>query len=194
MAAALLFALAAGQPASAQGVTLRLNSATSAQECANYAANGDAGDRAMSACDRAIAEGRLNRGNLITTLIHRGNLLLRHKNGAAALRDFDAVIALDARNAEARLNRGVALMVLDQPAPAVASITQALLLGVHEPHKAYYNRAAAREALGDMRGAYEDYSTALQIKPDWGPANVEMQRIARRRQEWLSAALANAQP
>jgi hypothetical protein len=44
-------------------------------------------------------------------------------------------------------------------------MTEALGLGVREPHKAYFNRGAAREALGDLRGAYEDYSTALKSSP-----------------------------
>ena len=72
---------------------------------------------------------------------------------------------------------------------AVAAITEALGLGVREPHKAYFNRGAAREALGDLRGAYEDYSTALEIQPDWGPANAELARFARARREHLADAL-----
>jgi tetratricopeptide (TPR) repeat protein len=74
---------------------------------------------------------------------------------------------------------------------AIAAITEALGLGVQEPHKAYYNRGAAREALGDLRGAYEDYSTALEIQPDWGPANAELARFARNRRDHLATVLAD---
>jgi Tfp pilus assembly protein PilF len=64
---------------------------------------------------------------------------------------------------------------------------------VREPHKAYLNRGVARENLGDLRGAYEDYSTALQIQPDWGPANAELARFARGRQEHLANVLGASQ-
>jgi len=78
---------------------------------------------------------------------------------------------------------------MQQYGAAIAEITQALSLGVSEPHKAYFNRAAAREALGDLRGAYEDYRTALEIQPDWGPANAELARFARSRRDTLASRL-----
>src|SRR5690606_13197455 len=106
----------------------------------------------------------------IATRINRGATHLRRREGEAALADFDAVIAMDRRHGEAHLNRGAALVLLGQPGPAVAAITEALGLDVREPHKAYFNRGAAREQLGDLRGAFEDYNTALDIQPDWGPA------------------------
>jgi hypothetical protein len=40
--------------------------------------------------------------------------------------------------------------------------------------------------LGDLPGAYEDYSTALRIKPDWGAAEAELARSARAREERLA--------
>jgi Tfp pilus assembly protein PilF len=102
------------------------------------------------------------------------------------------VIALAPRHAEAHLNRGAALVMLRRPGPAVAAITTALSYGVSAPHKAYFNRAAAREAMGDLRGAYEDYNTALTIQPDWGAAEAELARFARGRRERLAAQLSDA--
>jgi hypothetical protein len=72
----------------------------------------------------------------------------------------------------------------------VAALTEALSLGVSEPYKAYYNRGAAREALGDLTGALEDYNTALEIHPHWAPAEAEIQRFVQERQQHLSAELA----
>lgn len=175
-----------------QNATMRLNGdRSSAATCAAYAAANNAPDDAIAACTYALQNEHLDPQSTITTRMNRGNLYLRRNDPQHAIPDFDAVIAIDRKNAEARLDRGVALMMQGQPGPAVALITEALTLGVHEPQKAYYDRAAAREALGDLRGAYEDYSTALQIAPDWGPANVEMQRMAQQRQQWLSTALNN---
>lgn len=168
--------------------------APNAQACGQFAAAGNVTDDAVAACDRALRAERLNRANEIATRINRGTIHLRRREGEPALADFDAVIELDAHHAEAHLNRGAALVMLGRPGLAVASITEALSLGVREPHKAYFNRGAAREALGDMRGAYEDYTTALEIQPDWGPANAELARFVRTRQEQLANILNRGTP
>lgn len=160
-----------------------------AQACGQYAATANASEEALEACSIAIQSEQLDREDQVATIINRGVIHLRRQDGAAALADFDAALEMDEENAEALLNRGAALIMLRQPGPAVAAITQALSLGVNEPHKAYLNRGAAREALGDLRGAYEDYSTALEIQPDWGPANAELARFARGRQEHLATVL-----
>jgi tetratricopeptide (TPR) repeat protein len=161
-------------------------------QCAAYAAEGRADAVAVQACTQALDMERLNRANKIATLINRGALNLRSKDGAAALADFAAVVALDKKNAEAHLNRGAALVMVGQPGPAVAAITHALSLGVREPHKAYFNRGAAREAMSNLRGAYEDYETALQIQPDWGPAQAELQRFVRMKRDTLALKLNSA--
>jgi tetratricopeptide (TPR) repeat protein len=158
-------------------------------ECAAAAAAGRLDDDAIAACDRAIAAERLSRPNKIATLINRGAIHLRRRAGELALADFEAVIALEPRNAEGHLNRGAALVMVGRPGPAVAAITTALGYGVRYPYKAYFNRGAAREALGDVRGAYEDYNTALTIQPDWGPAEAELARFVRGRRERLASQL-----
>ncbi len=161
-----------------------------ARLCGALVSQGDTSDRTVETCTRALGYRRITREANIQVLINRGVTYMRRQENAAALADFDAAIALDRRNGEAFLNRGAALVQMGQPGPAVAAITEALGLGVSEPHKAYFNRGAARERLGDLRGAYEDYSTALDIQPDWGPANAELARFARARREHLANALA----
>lgn len=163
--------------------------APAAQQCSQFVAEGVVSDQALDTCNRALSTERLNRQLQIATHINRGALHLRRREGDAALADFDAVIAMDRRHAEAHLNRGAALVMLNQPGLAVSAITEALGLGVREPHKAYFNRGAAREQLGDIRGAFEDYNTALDIQPDWGPANAEIARFVRSRREHLAEVL-----
>ncbi|MBL8530546.1 MAG: hypothetical protein JNK94_02320, partial [Hyphomonadaceae bacterium] len=141
-AAALLAHEAAAQAGAAIGRDRDTSARTTigtplAQACSQSVAAGDSSDAALATCDRAFSE-RLNRGLIIATHINRGALHLRRRNGEAALADFDAVIALERRHAEAHLNRGAALIMLGRPGPAVASITEALSLGVAEPHKAYF--------------------------------------------------------
>jgi tetratricopeptide (TPR) repeat protein len=171
-----------------------MDASTHARVCNEFAATGNFSDDAVTRCTRALREERANRANLIITYMNRGNIHAARREPELALADFNAIIELDENNAEARLNKGVAMVMLQNYGPAIAVLTEALGLGVNEPHKADYTRAAAREALGDQRGAYEDYTTALQIQPDWGLADAEMQRIARLRQERLAEHLMDPVP
>lgn len=159
------------------------------RQCSTLFALGNTTDQAVDACTRALRYPRLTHDNSVQINMAIGVMRLRRREGESAVAAFDAVLALEPRNAEAHLNRGAAMVMIHQPGPAVAEITQALSLGVREPEKAYYNRGAAREALGDLRGAYEDYSTALQIRPQWAPADQELARFVRGRREHLAAVL-----
>lgn len=182
------------QTASGPVAVLRMDPASHARACNDFAAAGNISDAALARCTRALREEAGNRGNLVVTRLNRGNIYMGRHEPQLAIADFDAAIALDPRNAEARLNKGVALVVLEQYGPAIAIVTESLSLGVNEPHKAYYTRAAAREALGDLRGALEDYTTALEIRPDWGLADAEIQRLARARQQRLAEHLEDQPP
>lgn len=198
MLALLMFAFAA-PPAAAQDPSADPRATTiyggdaNARRCGQSLVLDDISDASIRACERALEYPRLTRTAQMQVRVTLGVLRLRRQEADAALAQFDAVIALEPRNAEAHLNRGAALVQLRQYGPAVTAITEAMGLGVREPHKAYFNRGAAREALGDLRGAYEDYNTALEIQPDWGPANAELARFARERREHLANALAEPQ-
>lgn len=186
--AMFLWAGAAHAQSRASGGNVVLGT-TEAAACATAAANSDASPVALRRCDTALSDRNLDNNRRLATLVNRGALYALQQDHQAALADFDAAIALDPRAPQPYFNRGTTLIILGRPGEAVAAFTEALGLGVREPFKAYYNRAAAREALGDIRGAYEDYSTALQIEPDWGPANAELARFVRNRRETLSAEL-----
>jgi tetratricopeptide (TPR) repeat protein len=165
-----------------------------ARRCGQATNEGDTSDRAVATCERALRYPRLTREAEIQLRVNLGVMHMRRTENEAAVAQFDAVIAMDPRNAEAHLNRGAALVQLRDFGPAIAAITEAMGLGVREPHKAYFNRGAAREALGDARGAYEDYRTALEIQPDWGPANAELARFARTRRDQLASRLGETPP
>jgi len=167
---------------------------SNARRCGTAVGNGDSSDATIEWCTRALGYSRITREGQIQVLVNRGVTYLRRQQNEQAVADFDAVVALDRGNAEAHLNRGAALVQLQRYGPAVAALTEALGLGVREPHKAYFNRGIAREALGDLRGAFEDYTTALQIEPDWGPASAELARFARARRSHLATVLDEPQP
>lgn len=170
----------------AKAITTVVGAPASAN-CAASAAAGRYDDEALGFCTRALENERLNRNNRIATRINRGAIYLRRGannpdtkplEGAAALADFDFVIAQDPNHPDAHLNRGTALIMLNKPGQAVAAITTALGLGLRAPQKAYLNRGAARESLGDLAGALEDYQTALAIDPGWAAAEAELARFA----------------
>lgn len=188
-------ALLAWSDARAQDPSTEPNTVTviggdaSARRCTSAVNANDLSDAAIGNCEQALRYPRLTAAAAIQIRANLGVLRLRRGEHQAAAADFDAVIVAEPNNAEAHMNRGAALIQLRQYGPAVTALTEALSLGVREPHKAYLNRGAAREALRDLRGAYEDYSTALEIQPDWGPANAELARFARTRRDRLAGML-----
>ncbi|MCX7357025.1 MAG: tetratricopeptide repeat protein [Alphaproteobacteria bacterium] len=159
-----------------------------ARRCSDQVMRGDTSDETITRCTEALGYRHLTQAAEIQLRINRGVTFMRRQQNEEALADFDAVVEIDRRHPEAQVNRGAALLQLHRYGPAIAAFTEALGLGVREPYKAYFNRGAAREALGDVRGAFEDYNTALEIYPDWGPANAELQRFARQRREHLQAS------
>jgi tetratricopeptide (TPR) repeat protein len=190
---AVLTAPGAFAQQSPQAVTV-IGTDANSRRCVTNVMAGDASDATLEACNRAADYRHRDRAAELQVLTNRGIVHLRRRENEAAVADFDRVIQLDRDNAEAHLNRGAALVQMQRHGDAIAAITTALGLGVVEPHKAYFNRGAAREALGDLRGAYEDYSTALQIQPDWGPANAELARFVRSRREHLANVLDEPAP
>ncbi len=185
-----------------KAITIVVGAPASAN-CAAVAAIGRFDDDAMAYCNRAIESERLNHQNRIVTRINRGALYLRRgaaaatpaeklAAGQAALADFDVVVQrLAPDNADAHMNRGTALVMVGKFGPAVEAFTQALGLGLRQPQKAYLNRGAARESLGDIVGAFEDYRTALEIDPNWAAAEAELARFARAGRDRTADRLAN---
>jgi tetratricopeptide (TPR) repeat protein len=159
------------------------------RRCGAAIAQGVTDDNALRDCERALRYPRLSREAEVQIRVNLGVMRLRRGEHQMAVDLLDAVIADFPRSAEAHMNRGAALLQMRQYGPAVTAFTEALSLGVAEPHKAYFNRGAAREGMRDLRGAYEDYSTALEIRPDWGPANAELARFARDRRAHLAGVL-----
>ena len=200
MAATVLLATAAlapqahaagGATTARQPGTRSVFGAPHTSKCRQAVAAGISDDAALEECNLAIRDEGISGSSGIGLITNRGVLHMRRHEGEAAIADFNTVIARDPRNADAYLNKGAALVMLRRPGEAVAAITTALSYGVDAPHKAYFNRAAAREAMGDVRGAYEDYNTALTIRPDWGAAEAELARFARGRRERLAAQLSD---
>lgn len=132
----------------------------------------------LALCDRAIASEPLSQHDLVATHVNRGILRVRGGDLAAGLEDFDAAIARDPTTAEAWFNRGVALMRTAGPEEALPSFNQAVEHTTNRPALAYFGRAVALEALGNVRGAYADYQRASQLDPHWDRPRAELARFS----------------
>jgi len=90
---------------------------------------------------------------------------LRRRNGTAALADFDRVIALEPRHADALFNRGNALKDLGRPEEAVESYTRAI---ASAPARADFIMMRVRTlmTLNRRAEALEGLAAVAKLKPD----------------------------
>lgn len=172
-AATTALALAA---ASANAYTLSYGG-TRATACYTAANNGDGSDTALQTCDRALSEDALAPADRAKTLVNRGSVYMARGLPERAMRDFDAALAIDASNADARSNRGVALLGLHQYQQAIAELSQGITMQPSRPERIHFARARAYEEMGDIRSAYADYREAAALAPGWEQARLELSRF-----------------
>jgi tetratricopeptide (TPR) repeat protein len=149
-----------------------------AQGCYEAANGRIAARQGLHYCNMALADRGLAPALHTATLVNRGVLHMKTEAHAAALQDYDAAIAAAPANADAYINKGILLLRMGgRDADAVAVLTEALAHAPARPELVYYYRAGAYEGLGLLRDAYNDYSEAAQLAPDWAePAN-QLQRF-----------------
>ena len=109
--------------------------------------------------------------------MNRSDLRLKALDYAGVVRDSDAAIALQPQMTVAWLNRGAGLVGMKRMAEAVEALNQVIAMGYDRPELAYFNRALAREGLGDVRGAYADFKLALAANPQLQQATEELTRF-----------------
>lgn len=79
-------------------------------------------------------------------------------------------MVVDEAAAQAHFDRGNQHVLKGEAAPAIAEYTEAIRLNPRH-YEAYYNRGYVyRAGLGDLESARDDYTSALEIKPDLEPA------------------------
>ena len=133
--------------------------------------------RDVGRCDSALAEEALSRHDTVATHVNRGILRLRRGQVHDAIADFDAAIAMDPNQPESYLNKGAALIRLNNPAEALQLFTIALERNTRRPEIAHFGRAIANEELGNVRAAYFDYRRASELDPDWADPRTELRRF-----------------
>jgi tetratricopeptide (TPR) repeat protein len=127
-------------------------------------------------CTSALDDKSLTSFDRAGTLVNRGILYLFAGNSASAVRDFDEAISIDPIQAEAWLDKAVALVNSGNSAAALDLADQALKLSTQKPALAYYVRGLAFEQQGQLRSAYASLTTAHQLDPKWSEPAAELSR------------------
>jgi tetratricopeptide (TPR) repeat protein len=148
-----------------------------AHSCYEFAEFGGNPTDGINTCTFALEQTTLSVRDRAATFVNRGILRARREDADGALADYDRGLAMDASLAEGYVDRGAVMIVLRRYDDAVAEIDKGISLGANRLQIAYYDRAIADEALGNIRAAYEDYKKAAQIQPDFKLAVDQLSRF-----------------
>ena len=129
-------------------------------------------------CDDALARDALTADEQVATLVNRGILKARLGNVAGAISDYDNALGRDPDQAEAYLNKGLAMLSLPESGQEAKPLFDtALAKKTRRPELAYYGRGVANEMTGEVRAAYQDYRQASRIDPKWRQPRMELARF-----------------
>jgi tetratricopeptide (TPR) repeat protein len=139
-------------------------------------ANDNATEAGLAKCTKAADLAELNSGRA-AALSNRSVLNFQRADYNAAISDSTAALKIDGRLVEAVMNRGAAYLAMHRAGEAVADFDQALTMAPVHVEKVYFNRAMAREDMGDLKGAYADYARAARLAPLWDQPKQQMNRF-----------------
>jgi tetratricopeptide (TPR) repeat protein len=147
--------------------------------------SGHATDAALANCTMAVKLA-ISDSARAEVLNNRSVVYYARGDYGAALADNTAALKINDRMAEAIVNRGSFFLVEHRPQAAAANFDRALMFNPAHPEKVYFNRALAREDMGDLNGAYADYAQASKLAPQWEQPKREMGRFTILRQKPVS--------
>lgn len=174
----LTFALGAAFAAAPASASVSVLGGSAARQCFQAAESSIIpSTEILDVCDLAVTSEPLSDRDLVATYINRGILRVRVGRTGDGIADFNRAIERDPTIAEAWFNRGVALMRTGSPEQAMPSFEAAVERSTNRPALAYFGRAVANEALGNMRAAYADYRRASELDPDWDRPRSELRRF-----------------
>jgi tetratricopeptide (TPR) repeat protein len=141
-----------------------------AGECYHAAEFGIDPQTGIGVCTDALQLTNLTPHDSAATMINRSILRTRAGDDAGAISDCTRGLSIDPNIAEGYVDRGVAEILLKDWSTALADINKGIDMNTDKLEFAYYDRAIVEESTGNIRAAYEDYSKALQLRPDFHPA------------------------
>jgi tetratricopeptide (TPR) repeat protein len=126
-------------------------------------------------CNTAVLDPLMN--YRAQTFVNRGIIRYDMGDGAGALHDFANAITYNPGLGDAYLNQALVLVAQKRPADAMQAISQGIALGATNLQVAYYTRGEIEDDAGNYAQAYRDYKQALMIKPDYAPAQRQLERF-----------------
>jgi tetratricopeptide (TPR) repeat protein len=125
-------------------------------------------------CDAALKSQAMTARDMMATYVNRGIIQNRAGKLDEALADFDKALSKDETLAEAYLNRGNTYYLMRRYDEALGDYETSLKYDLTKSHVAWYNIGLAYEAKKDAVKANDAYRTALEINPDFGPAQKKL--------------------
>ncbi|MEI9992711.1 MAG: hypothetical protein WDM86_22090 [Rhizomicrobium sp.] len=147
-----------------------------AQFCYQGAESGSRPEDFLLYCNIALGSG-LNDADRAATYVNRGVLKMAMAKYDSAADDFTAGLAINDKMGEGYIDLGATQIAHKRFAEAIANINKGLALGTKQPQNAYFDRAIADEALGNLQAAYDDYRQALAVAPDFTLASDQLKRF-----------------
>jgi tetratricopeptide (TPR) repeat protein len=150
-----------------------------AQECYQAVKYNGPARAARTVCNRALETEALTQNDLAATLVNRGILSVRERQGEPALADFNAALRQNIGLAPAFLNRSGAYLLLGRWLEAKVDADTALGIGLKQDEwAAHFNRAVALERLGQIPEAYASFQRAAALSPNQDVVRTELARFS----------------
>lgn len=177
-ATAIVIAAAVGAPALAQANATIVLGESPARTCYEHAASGRFTTAALDDCTHVFEVAEISIHDRSATYVNRAVIRQARGDLDGAFSDLMTAVELEPTLAAAHLNLGGLFVQQGQWAEARAALDQGIML---DPTAArandYFARAAAREELGDIEGAYADYQEAARLAPEWELPRQELERF-----------------
>jgi tetratricopeptide (TPR) repeat protein len=147
------------------------------QSCYEAAEFGGSAHDGIAECSLALDESAMPISDRAATFINRGILKSRNDDPNGALDDYNRGLAIGPNLGEGYVDRGAVMILFQRYDEALKDIDKGIGMGAKKPEIAYYDRAIVDEALGNVRGAYEDYKKAVELAPDFTLAADQLSRF-----------------
>ena len=134
--------------------------------------------KAIELCNLALDTEHMRPKDRAATFTNRGILYMRQGNNTRAMSDYRKSINLVPDLKEAKVNLGAALYNLKRYPEAMTALNEGVgTESIDARAVGLYNRGLTHEKLGDLQSAYEDFRSALQIKPEFPQAAAQIARF-----------------
>ena len=130
-----------------------------------------------SDCTYALDNVSLNLRDRTATFINRGVIYSDSKEYDLALSDYERALGMMSDVGVAYLNKGNIMFMIREFDDAIEQYNLAMKYEKTKLHVVYLNRGMAYENSGKADLAYNDYTEALKILPEWHEATKRVDRL-----------------